>query len=64
MFLIATTTQEVVMENVHCAHKQDTSGWLSAVIGMAARLKRRSDARSRGLVVTPWSARSPAGWSA
>ena len=52
------------MENVHCAHKQDTSRWLSAVIGMAARLKRRSDARSRGLVVTPWSARSPAGWSA
>ncbi|MDQ3126635.1 MAG: hypothetical protein M3Q74_13655 [Pseudomonadota bacterium] len=52
------------MENVHAAHKEDSSGWFTAVIGMAARLKRRSAARSRGLVVTPWSGRSPLGWSA
>lgn len=52
------------MENIHGTHKEDSSGWFIAVIGMAARLKRQSDARSRGLVVTPWSGRSPAGWSA
>jgi hypothetical protein len=63
MFVIATT-QEVVMENVHGAHKEDSSGWFVAVVGLAARLKRQSNVRSRGLVVTPWSGRSPAGWSA
>ena len=52
------------MENVHGAHKEHSSGWLSAVTSMAARIKRRSDVSSRGLVVTPWSGRSPAGWSA
>lgn len=52
------------MENAHSAHKEDSSGWFTAVIGAAARLKRRSGGRSRGLVVTPWSGRSPAGWSA
>ncbi len=52
------------MENIHGAHKEDSSGWLTAVISLAARIKRRSDARARGLVVTPWSGRSPAGWSA
>ena len=52
------------MENVHGAHKEDSSGWFTAVIVTVARLSRRSDARSGGLVVTPWSGRSPAGWSA
>lgn len=52
------------MENAHTAHKEDTSGWFTAVVGMAARLKRQYDVRSRGLVVTPWSGRSPSGWSA
>ncbi|WP_284221866.1 hypothetical protein [Brevundimonas denitrificans] len=52
------------MENVHSTHREDSSGWFSAMVGVAARMKRRSDARSRGLVVTPWSGRSPAGWSA
>ncbi len=52
------------MENVHGAHKENSSGWFNAAIGVFARLKRRSGARSRGLVVTPWSGRSPAGWSA
>ncbi|MEY4556690.1 MAG: hypothetical protein RL093_1809 [Pseudomonadota bacterium] len=52
------------MENIHAAHKENSSGWFSAVAGMAARIKRQPAVRSRGLVVTPWSGRSPAGWSA
>jgi hypothetical protein len=56
--------QEAVMENIHAAHKENSSGWFSAVAGMAARIKRQPAVRSRGLVVTPWSGRSPAGWSA
>lgn len=52
------------MENVHGAHKEDSSGWLTALVSMTDRIWRESRTRSRGLVVTPWSARSPAGWSA
>jgi hypothetical protein len=52
------------MENMHGAHREDLSGWLSAIAGVAAHIKRRPVVRSRGLVVTPWSGRSPAGWSA
>ena len=52
------------MEDVHSTHEQHALGWFSAVIGVAARIRRRSQARSRGLVVTPWSGRSPGGWSA
>ena len=52
------------MEYAHSTHKEHALGWFSAVIGVATRIKRRSNARSRGLVVTPWSGRSPAGWSA
>lgn len=52
------------MENMHGAHKEDSSGWLNAIAAMAARIKIQPVARSRGLVVTPWSGRSPAGWSA
>mgnify|MGYP000907664550 CR=1 FL=1 len=52
------------MEVVHATHKEHTFGWLSAAIGMAARIQRRTGAETRGLVVTPWSGRSPAGWSA
>ncbi|WP_439475968.1 hypothetical protein [Brevundimonas sp.] len=52
------------MENIHGAHKEQSSGWFSAFVGVVTRIKRRSEARSRGLVVTPWSGRSPAGWSA
>lgn len=53
------------MENVHAAHKEDYSGLLSAIVEAVASMKRRSKApRPRGLVVTPWSGRSPVGWSA
>lgn len=52
------------MENMHGAHKEVSSGWLSAVAAVAARIKIRPVAGPRGLVVTPWSGRSPAGWSA
>ena len=36
----------------------------TAIAAMAARIKVRPVAGSRDLVVTPWSGRSPAGWSA
>jgi hypothetical protein len=52
------------MENVHAAHKEDSSGWFIAIVGAAARFRRRSGVCTRGLVVTPWSGRAPAGWSA
>lgn len=52
------------MEDIHSTHKEVAMGWLSAAVDAAARIRRRSAARSRGLVVTPWSGRSPAGWSA
>jgi hypothetical protein len=52
------------MEGVHSIHKQNPVGWFSALVGALARIRRRSIARSRGFVVTPWSGRSPAGWSA
>jgi hypothetical protein len=52
------------MENMHGAHKEDSSGWFSALAGLVARIKRQPVARSHGLVVTPWSGRSPVGWSA
>lgn len=52
------------MENAHATHKEDYSGLLSVVVDAVAHFKRRSEARPRGLVVTPWSGRSPAGWSA
>lgn len=52
------------MENMHGAHKEDSSGWFTAIVDVAARIKIRPVAASRGLVVTPWSGRSPAGWSA
>jgi hypothetical protein len=59
--IIAATTQEVVMEEVH---KDHAVGWFSALIGAAARIRRQSVEGSRGFVVTPWSGRSPGGWSA
>ena len=52
------------MEDVHITHKENTSGWLSGVVDLANRIKRRFGAGSRRLVVTPWSGRSPEGWSA
>lgn len=52
------------MENMHGAHKEESSGWFTAIAAMTARIKVRPVAGSRGLVVTPWSGRSPAGWSA
>jgi hypothetical protein len=52
------------MEDVHNTHKETTSGWFSAMVSLATRFKRRPAAAPRGLVVTPWSGRSPGGWSA
>jgi len=52
------------MENMHGAHKEDSSGWFSVIAGFTSRIKRRPAAGACTLVVTPWSGRSPAGWSA
>lgn len=52
------------MEDVHGTHKEHASGWRSAVINLATRMKGRAGADSHELVVTPWSGRSPRGWSA
>lgn len=52
------------MENVRGTHTEQSSGWFSTFVGVVTRMKRRSDASGRGLVVTPWSGRSPTGWSA
>jgi len=52
------------MEDAHHTHKEHISGWLRAAIDRATRFRRGAGAESRGLVVTPWSGRSPRGWSA
>ena len=52
------------MEEMQKTHKEPAWGWLGALAGVAARIKRRPKPVSRGLVVTPWSGRSPSGWSA
>lgn len=52
------------MENAHATHKEDYSGLMRAMGVALARIRRRSEVCSRGLVVTPWSGRSPTGWSA
>lgn len=52
------------MEDTHGAHKEHATGWFSALIGATARIRRASVEGSRGYVVTPWSGRSPGGWSA
>ncbi len=51
------------MEEVHGAHKERTTGWFDTFIEAVVRI-RKDAGRSRGLVVTPWSGRSPGGWSA
>lgn len=52
------------MEEVHHNHKDTAWDWLGALIGTAPRFKRRAGPVSRNFVVTPWSGRSPKGWSA
>jgi hypothetical protein len=53
------------MEEMHKTHKDSAGSWLTALSELTARISGRPKAASsRGLVVTPWNGRSPAGWSA
>lgn len=52
------------MEEIHRNHKDTAWDWLGALLGVAPRIKRRARPTSPKLVVTPWSGRSPKGWSA
>lgn len=62
------------MEEMHRMHKEPVWGWVAVVAGMMAKyLNAKASAPARPAsaprraapsVVTPWSPRSPAGWSA
>ncbi len=57
------------MEEMHRSHKEPAWGWVGVLIavldGMPRRRRRVTPARKlAGPVVTPWSQRSPRGWSA
>lgn len=52
------------MEDVHGVHRERAVGWLSALTDAVARFGRQSKGDSPRHVVTPWSGRSPGGWSA
>ena len=52
------------MEDTHGDRKEHAMGWLGALMGAASRIRQASAEGSRGYVVTPWSGRSPGGWSA
>ncbi|MBU1348123.1 MAG: hypothetical protein KKA16_14375 [Alphaproteobacteria bacterium] len=57
------------MEDAHRTHKEPVWGWFAVLIAVLDGLPRRKRAapaarrRAPG-VVTPWSNRSPSGWSA
>lgn len=52
------------MEEVHHNHKETAWDWLGELMRFAPRPKRRARTASPVFTVTPWSSRSPAGWSA
>lgn len=55
------------MEETHRTHKEPVWGWVAVVANMIAKPRRasvRTTPRKAASVVTPWSPRSPAGWSA
>ena len=52
------------MEEIHHTHKETAWDWLGALIRIAPSFKRHPRPASRRLTVTPWSGRSPSGWSA
>ena len=52
------------MEEMQRTHKEPAWGWLNTLIAAAPRIRHRPKAASPKLVVTPWSGRSPSGWSA
>lgn len=55
------------MEEMYRTHKEPVWGWVAVVAEMIAKSRRaplHTMARKTTSVVTPWSPRSPAGWSA
>ena len=63
------------MEEMHRTHKEPVWGWVAVAAEMIAKSRRpqsgatthapvRPAFNKAGSVVTPWSPRSPAGWSA
>ncbi len=52
------------MEEVHHNHKETAWDWLGALMDAAPRIKQRTRPAARQFTVTPWSSRSPSGWSA
>lgn len=55
------------MEEMYRTHKEPVWGWVAVVAEMIAKSRRapvRKASRKKASVVTPWSPRSPAGWSA
>lgn len=57
------------MEEMHRNHKQAAWGWFAVVLALLdgfprARSRPGVTRRVRSRVVTPWSQRSPHGWSA
>jgi len=54
------------MEEMHRNHKEPAWGWVGVALAVLDGFPRRRKAMCRPsrLVVTPWSQRSPGGWSA
>lgn len=52
------------MEEAHRNHKETTWDWLGALTSVVAGIKARARPVERKYTVTPWSGRSPSGWSA
>ncbi len=57
------------MEEVHHNHKDAAWGWFGVLLALLdgfprARTRPQPRRRAPGMVVTPWSHRSPTGWSA
>ena len=52
------------MEEAHHNHKETTWDWLGALMAVVPRTKPRARPAAQEFTVTPWSSRSPGGWSA
>lgn len=52
------------MEEAHHNHKETAWDWLGALMAVTPRAKLRPGSAARRFTVTPWSGRSPSGWSA
>jgi hypothetical protein len=60
---INSRPEEAEMEEMHRTHKDTAWGWVAALEDWR-RSRTRRRLRRNPRVVTPWSARSPANWSA